>query len=92
MNTQRPHRAREVRAFVGRGHLRCIEDIPAHRTKVVAVDRDIRTELPLGESHTNRSGAYRIECQSGDSSTRSEGQQIWLSRRSIPTDRHSSAG
>ena len=56
MSAQGRNQSREPRAFVVTGHVHFVEDIPAHRTKVVAFDRDLRTEQPLGEAQTDRNG------------------------------------
>src|SRR2546428_11212145 len=43
------------------GFVRFADGVPAYRTKVTALDRDLRSEQPLGEAQTDRNGAYRIE-------------------------------
>lgn len=43
------------------GSIRFANDLPASRTRVVASDRDLRNEQPLGEAQTDGDGAYRIE-------------------------------
>lgn len=51
----------EARTFRVAGIVRFADGIPASRTKVVAFDRDLRSEQPLGEAYTDRDGAYLIE-------------------------------
>jgi len=48
MTSQEAHRGYESRAFVVTGHVRYVGDIPARRTEVVAFERDLRTEQPVG--------------------------------------------
>jgi hypothetical protein len=39
-------------------YVRFADGLPASGTKVAAFDRDLRSEQPLGESQTDRIGAY----------------------------------
>ncbi|QPB24745.1 hypothetical protein [Rhizobium sp. 007] len=48
MGTQGTNQSQEPRTFVVTGHVRFVDDIPAFRTMVVAFDRDLRREQPLG--------------------------------------------
>ncbi|MDY7791695.1 neuraminidase-like domain-containing protein [Burkholderia ubonensis] len=61
MSTLVTDETQEPRRFLVTGHVRFVDDIPAVRTKVVAFDRDLRTEQPLGETQTDRNGLYSIE-------------------------------
>ena len=51
----------EARTFRVGGIVRFADGIPASRTRVAAFDRDLRSEQPLGEAYTDRTGTYRIE-------------------------------
>lgn len=65
MSNQVTSQPRDPRKFQVSGHVRFADGIPAPRTKVVAFDRDLRSEQPLGDektqNFTDRNGAYRIE-------------------------------
>ena len=61
MSTQSTNQPREPRRFQVTGHVRFGDGIPAPRIKIIAFDRDLRSEQPLGEAETDRSGAYNIE-------------------------------
>ena len=57
MNTGRGDHYREPRSFLVTGHVRFADGIPAHRTKVVAFDRDLRTEQPAWGAQPDRNDA-----------------------------------
>lgn len=65
MSTGSTNQPREPRRFQVTGHVRFADGVPSQRTEVVAFDRDLRSEQPLGEQKaqhfTDRNGAYRIE-------------------------------
>ena len=61
MSTLTTDHSGEARTYRVSGIVQSADGIPASRTKVTAFDRDLRSEQPLGESHTDRNGAYRIE-------------------------------
>ena len=52
---------RSLGTFRVTGFVRFADGVSAARIKVVAFDRDLRSEQPLGETQTDRDGAYRIE-------------------------------
>jgi hypothetical protein len=51
----------EPRSFYVTGHVLYANGFPAYELKVVAFDRDLRTEQRLGYDTTDREGAYKIE-------------------------------
>jgi hypothetical protein len=61
MNTQSAAEPVAPRTFRITGFVRFAGGVSAPRIKVVAFDRDLRSEERLGEAQTDREGAYRIE-------------------------------
>ncbi|MBI1853620.1 MAG: hypothetical protein HYR85_25055 [Planctomycetes bacterium] len=61
MSTLSTNQGGEPRTSRVTGHVRFADGVPASRTRVAAFDRDLRSEQPLGESQTDRGGAYLIE-------------------------------
>jgi hypothetical protein len=61
MNNQANNQPRKTSRFIVGGKVRFADGVPAPQTKVVAFDRDLRREQPLGEAQTDRNGAYCIE-------------------------------
>jgi hypothetical protein len=66
------------------GVVRFADGIPAARTRVAAFDRDLRSEQPLGEAHTDRNGAYRIEYSRERFLAQDAALPTWSSRSSMP--------
>ena len=60
MSTLTTDQSGEPRNFRVAGIVLFADGIPASRTKVAAYDRDLRNEESLGETYTDRNGAYRI--------------------------------